>query len=515
MHMHSLTHRRHLPIAVLLTAALLVGIFSVPHYGISWDEADIYRYSQYALDAYRFLLHPVALPKFDTNLNLYGPGYFILANVVARVFVAAIPAWSPITAWHIVYFLTFLAGALTLYLLSIRWMNDLSALGVTLLFLSQPLLWGHAFINPKDIPYMAFFTATIYSGFKMTDDFAAAGRAQPSLIIAAVLLGLTSSFRVAGPWAGLIVLGYAVHKLGRGAIAPAAAYLGVALMTTYLAWPALWAAPVRRYLESLQTMTKFPFPQAILFASQVYDARELPRSYFPTVLAIQLTEPVLVLIVAGLGITVLPSLRGKMTGPFALFLVWFLIPALVVIAAGTPLYDNARQLFFLLPPLFILAGVALERILSFLARWPGRAALLAIVAMPGILAGIILHPYEYVYYNALVGGTGGAYRHYEMDYWATSFKEITNHLNSTAPRGAEVLVYAPGPAFNVERYARPDIHVLEPQAQGAPNYQYVLLLLRGDVDERNCAEGSAIYSVGRAGATFSVLKTLADGTECN
>ena len=31
-----------------------------------------------------------------------------------------------------------------------------------LLFASQPLIWGHSFINSKDLPFMVFFLASIY-----------------------------------------------------------------------------------------------------------------------------------------------------------------------------------------------------------------------------------------------------------------------------------------------------------------------------------------------------------------
>ena len=38
-----------------------------------------------------------------------------------------------------------------------------------LLFSTQPLFWGHAFINPKDIPFMAFFLASVSLGLYMVD----------------------------------------------------------------------------------------------------------------------------------------------------------------------------------------------------------------------------------------------------------------------------------------------------------------------------------------------------------
>src|ERR1700690_4402424 len=134
-------YSKHIPVFLLLITALLIGFFTVKDYGESWDEADIYRYGDYALNAYRYILHPQDLPAFNTNLNLYGPAYYLATDLLARLFRLVIPVWSLVNAWHFVYFLTFLECALVIYLLSKRLMKEPAALGVVLLFLSQPLLW--------------------------------------------------------------------------------------------------------------------------------------------------------------------------------------------------------------------------------------------------------------------------------------------------------------------------------------------------------------------------------------
>ncbi len=511
--MQAILPRKHLPITVLLAAALVLGVFTAGDYGESWDEADIYRYSEYATQAYRFFLHPADLPAFDTNLNLYGPAYYVAAGLIANGFMALHPAWSQINAWHFTYFLTFLAGALALYLLCTRWMSELAALGAALLFLSQPLLWGHAFINPKDIPFMTIFTAAVYSGFKMVDGRQASPLISPRLLVAAVLLGLTVSFRVVGPLAGLIVLGYAAHRLGRRVIAPAAVYLGIAAITTYLAWPYLWGAPVAGYITSLQTMTEFPFVSNILFNGRIYKADELPGMYFPTFLGIQLTETALILICGGIALSARLFVRSRLAGPLTLFLVWFVSPAALIIAARVPLYDNARQLYFLLPPLFVLAGLCLDGLFALLTRPAIQAGILFIAALPGILLAIRLHPYEYVYYNSLVGGTGGAYRRFETDYWGISFREVAEYLNSSAPQGSSVLVF--GPDQILKQYLRPDIGIEVPPESPPAAHDFVAMQTRANIDERHCGDTETVYSVGRRGAIFSFLKRIPIGVGCN
>ena len=505
-------YSKHFPIFLLLITALLVGFFTVKDYGESWDEADIYRYGDYAINAYRFILHPQDLPAFNTNLNLYGPAYYLAADLLAHLFKLAVPFWSLINAWHFVYFLTFLECALVVYLLSRRWMNNTAAFGVVLLFLTQPLLWGHAFINPKDIPFMAFFTTSIYTGLGMVDQYIDSLKRNRTVILAGILLGFTSSFRVVGPFAGLLVLGYAVYKLRSKAILLAVLYLGIAAITTYLTWPYLWGSLVPHYIESLKTMSQFPFATDILFGGKLYKADNIPNTYFPTILGIQLTEPALLLMGLGLITSIFFLFKKESAEPFFLFLGWFLIPTLVIIATGSPLYDNARQLYFLFPPLFILMGIAIEKIFAFLTHPVGRTVFLLIAALPGILVAARLHPYEYIYYNAFVGGTGGAYRNFEMDYWGISFKDITEKINSVAPRNARVLVY--GPEQIVEQYARPDIHVFIPEQQPTTTYDYVAFLTRENLDERRCKGAETIYSIDRRGAILSVLKSIPIGTDC-
>ena len=510
--MNRLRLQKHLPIVLLLAAALVIGIVSVPDYGESWDEADIRRYSEYAINAYAFLLHPGDLPQFETNLNLYGPGYFAAAGLLTRLIAGIAPSLSTTTAWHAVYFITFLTGVLLVYLLALRWMGNLAAFGAALLFITQPLLWGHAFINPKDTPFLTFFLATLYFGFRMVDSGGATARISADLVIAAVLLGLTGSLRVLGPLAGAIVLVYAGYKWRSKAAIPGSIYLVLAGLAFYLCWPYLWAAPVSRFLESLSTMADFPFNSPILFEGQLYDANRLPVVYFPMLLGIQLTESAILLIAAGLVVSIVAFISGANRGPLLLFLAWFLLPTVFILAWRNPLYDNARQLYFLLPPLFIAAGMALDRLLLCFRRPLLQGAILLGVALPGVLIGARLHPYEYVYYNAFVGGTGGAFRDYEMDYWGTSFDEISRHMNATIPLGSKVLVY--GPEQIVAARARPDVQVFISRENADRGYDYVVLLTRANADQHLCRKAETIFSVGRRGAVFSELRSIPVGTIC-
>ncbi len=505
-------YREHLPILIVLIGALLVGIFTVRDYGESWDEADNFRYADYALQSYAYFFHPRDLQPFNTDLNLKGPAYFMAAELGSRLLTRLVPAWSPTDGRHFVDFLAFLACALVIYLLAKRWLSGLAAFGAAVLFLTQPLLWGHAFINPKDIPFMTLFAASILAGLNLVDAYAARHTWWPVLLLAAILLGVTASVRVIGPLAGLIVLGYGLWKIGRRASLPVVPYALIAVLTGYVSWPYLWSNPVGHYIETVRTMSEFPFATFILFWGHLYKAADLPRSYFPTLLALQLTEPMLVLLAVGVVACAWLWSRKQYREPAALFLAWFLVPALLIVGLGSPIYDNGRQLYFLLPPLFILAGIGLERLFK-LASYPAvHAAILLAAVLPGLLLAVRLHPYEYVYYNALIGGTGGAFRKFEMDYWGTSLKEMTQYINETAPRDARVLVF--GPQQIVAHYARSDITAAIPSEDGDTGYSYAVFLTRENLDQRRCKGAETIYEIGRRGALFAVLKSIPEGAVC-
>jgi len=103
------------------------------------------------------------------------------------------------------------------------------------------------------------------------------------------------------------------------------------------------------------------------------------------------------------------------------------------IYVGPYLYDEIRHFLFIIPPLICIAGLALNWTLERLLTKPvvGRFALAALVVYLILQVRIMwmLHPYEYTYFNRLIGGIEGASKNgYEAEYWTTSYKEGVEKL---------------------------------------------------------------------------------------
>jgi len=209
-------------------------------------------------------------------------------------------------------------------------------------------------------------------------------------------------------------------------------------------------------VRSLDFMAVFPWNDPVLFRGVLIRATELPWDYSLTQFALQLTLPALVLGLVG-GVWALFHSRGdrEQTAELCLLWIWLATPFVMTIAGDVNVYDNARQLMFALPPLFVLAGVGFQLVTDRLPIRPIRVGLALALLIPGVVAIFQLHPYEYIYYNELAGGVGGASRRFEMDYWGTGFREAMLYLDTIAPESATYSVL--GSVRSAQPFARPDM----------------------------------------------------------
>jgi hypothetical protein len=510
---------------------LLIGAFIAHDYGISYDEPDYFLYAQNTVDAYKSLFALAYTPVFGPHdLPNYGPAFIIFPELAIRFLKLIFPNILAADVWHFSYFLLFQLGGLSLYALARRWFNSWSAWGVLLLYTSQPLLWGHAFINPKDIPFMVFCLITIWSGLRLADALGAQNRdasfhlsknrplprfalkdslpflRSPQLILAGILFGLTMSIRLLGPLPGLIVILYLVLTMGESSLSIIAAYIICAGVTMFITWPALWPNPIGHWLDSLVLMVNFPWPGRVLFNGAYYDADKLPISYLPALLNIQLTEPLLILIYPGLAALIFFSLHKRIKlDLFLVLVIGALLPLTGLILSRATMYDNFRQILFLIPPLLLLAGLVLEVVFSILKPLALRILLLIALAFPGFYAIALLHPYQYVYYNSLVGGVAGASRRFDLDYWFTSYRETALWLNENIPQNANVT--GDGPIDLLYTYLRSDLNPENKADLNEPD-DYFVATTRYNHDLTLFPDANVIHSIERLEADLCVIKQL-------
>ncbi len=152
---------------------IAVGVLTVHEYGLSVDEPNNFQYAADTLDAYPSFFGTLYEPAYSSTFDGHGPAFIAIAALSVRAIQGVFPnVFSP-DLWHFSYFLTFQFTGLCLYWLTKRWFSKWTAWGILILFSTQPLLMGHAFINPKDIPFMFLFTFSLVTGFSLVDNMKA------------------------------------------------------------------------------------------------------------------------------------------------------------------------------------------------------------------------------------------------------------------------------------------------------------------------------------------------------
>jgi hypothetical protein len=639
----------YFPILLLLVVNLIVGALIFSSYGESWDEQLRYQYGERSRAAYR--------GEGKNLIDEKGAFYVMIASLGADLMRKINPSWQTIQAWHFIHFLSFLLGIFFVYKICLKLVGKWAALGVAVLFNTSPLLWGHAFINPKDIPFMSFFLGSVALGIDMADDhanqpgngkplptlspgeeiratfqnelaagnerrrkilagiivitlailvglailqkpllsqmsqwiqaayrsespellnqifnrlaenrgsvpveqytqkaeqfverslviltmlwiglfitltwimlpkisrtawktfgvpfFQQAGKSMlnPRVILAGIFLGLSTSIRVLGPASGLLVGLYFILKTKWRALPVLFAYITVAILATYLTWPYLWDALIRNFLHSLTIASDYPWEGNVRFQGIDYPINAVPRRYLPVLLTLQTPEVILALFLLGL-IVAGYKLYTKQPGDklILLAMLWFFAPLLAVIAFQPTLYDNFRQFLFILPAAYLFVALGLDFLLSKIKRQGFQVLLILVLVIPNLHWLVQLHPYQYIYYNSLVGNAGGAFRQFETDYWATSYREAIQFLNETAPTEATVQVV--GPSHIVAHYARPDLKITDysaknPQEPARPFY--TIIYTRYDKDLNLFPQAELIEQVERDGAILAVIKLV-------
>jgi hypothetical protein len=231
------------------------------------------------------------------------------------------------------------------------------------------------------------------------------------------------------------------------------------------------------------------------------DSESIPRSYLPVLVMVQLTETTLLLILIG----IFSMLKKFSWDLIALIVIWFALPAAGIILMRVSLYNNFRQVFFILPPLFLMAGLGLDWLLTLIWRPVTRFLLLLLIILPGLYANITLYPYQYIYYNQLVGGVSGAYRVFELDYWSLAFKEAQTYINQTAGVNANIFVGDSKPS--AQTFARPDLifNAYGGRRRNWEKYDFIIVSTAENSDEK-FAQFPTVFVVERDGVPLAYVK---------
>lgn len=500
---------------------MLLVLVTFRDYGIPSDEQAWDGYGALLLNYYRTGggdLHAINY----WNWHWYG-GLFHLVNA----WVASQVTMPPHEVSHLLVAITGLLGIAGCWRIGHRVSGPRAGLlGASLLTLT-PLYFGQMFTNAKDVPFAAAYIWAVAAVIEAAGDFPDMSRGRAVRI--GLLTGLALGIRVGGilvlGYLGLAILAYGLLSGPRGRItrvkpliARGAIVAVVAYVVMLACWPYAQHSPVTGPWHALRMFAHFDQDLPMRFAGRTVFSDALPRWYAPWYLAVCLPEPVLLLLAAA----IVQAWRARRLAipvvlRYGVLLAAAVLPVLLVTAMRSTLYNGIRHLIFILPPLAVVAGLALDRLIPQVSRRQRTAAFglagLWLIWHLGLM--VRLHPYEYVYANGLTGGIRHASAGYEMDYWGESLKDAAGQLAAYVrdhpPRPARVArVFVCPNAYSARPFLSPQLITTDQRTDA----DYVLATICSTCPG---SAGREVARVDRCGVTLTrVLATRSEserGTE--
>ena len=466
----------------ILAMAVVIGLATAGHYGMTIDEFNTDDYGPKALAWYASgFTDRSHFETVEFSLWYYGPWFQILTALVQSLRLA-----EPVTVRHAMTFLIGITGLATLLPIARFSVGRWAGPAALILCLITGYLYGGLFFSPIDVPFLAAMGLATLAIVLM------ARQVVPTWS-ATICAGLATGLAIGTRTGGIITHAYLVGAMalcglealalnGRAARSQlwaiairAAAVIAIGWVVAVALWPWLQIGnPLDQfriaYLHFANISEQFGFAH---WGDEVQTGA-LPWSYIPAQWLARLPVGFLGLLALALVFAFHRTFRSLRTSlalavdqgalglrhPVLLLarsrrilLLWaaaFAPVGFLVIQRAT-LYDGVRHTLFVIPMLALLAGWAFVHLLRSLSRAWTAIAMLSAVYVGAVVSDLArLHPLEYVAMNAFAGGTSGACGRFELDYWGAAATEALRRLEhrldsneTSAPNPPSILICVP------------------------------------------------------------------------
>jgi hypothetical protein len=465
--------KKHIAFLLFTLFIIIIGLCVFRDYGVSWDEE-----AQIELGRVNYSYISRGNPTLlSYPYRYYGP---FVSTIVWRLTVN-LPDPAMIYYRHLATFIIFVMGMIALYGLAYRlFRNSWWSLLTVILLILSPRIFGDSFYNPKDIPFLSFYTIALLS-LVIFVDYVWKGKQWINKIgavsISAIACAMAVDIRLPGMVLVLItsILLISIFlrnpKRWKDVGILLISYLTLTFGFIILFWPILWHDPFHELINAYINMSHYPWNVDVLYRGQMINSSKLPWHYIPTWILI--STPLLQLGGFTLGILYMltsvikkgifnnsakfSSFSNKVTvDSFAWFAVFgsLVIPLAVIIILHSVVYDSWRQMFFIYPSMLLIAVYGLKTVYGYLSNQFNHSGWLKIIACAILVVGIWepldfiikYHPHENVFFNVFAGKPSTLRQKYELDYWGLSYKQGIDYILAHDPTSKISLAYNDSPA---------------------------------------------------------------------
>lgn len=403
----------------LLLILLFVGLIIVVYkdYGISWDEP---YYLDYGKKYVSYFFDPEKIrTELDKNHSLAHGAIF---DVIYYLPIKALHLENSFEFLHLekAFYSSLVLVFVFFATLTIS-KNHLASLIAVLLMIATPRWFGDIFDNHVDGVSAIIYAALIFLSLKLLS--VDKEKFIKYFIVFALVSTIAFSHRVILFFLPLLTLALLFFKSYKNKTAEflklTLIFSAIFVSTLLVIDPAVRSYGLNGLFGKLYYSARYVYGRTNLFNGIFYGARNLPWYYLPTWIAI--TTPIVTVVLFLLGSF---GILGRLNKISIFLLVSFYAPLILAMVLRPVMYDGWRQFLFLAVPLNMIATLGVGQLIY--KKW---VLLVILVLLGNVMINMMrLHPYEYVYFNSLVGGLKGAYGKYETDYWGKSYKEAVEWL---------------------------------------------------------------------------------------
>tara|TARA_B100000886_G_scaffold234593_1_gene164065 strand:- start:207 stop:1802 length:1596 start_codon:yes stop_codon:yes gene_type:complete len=335
---------------------------------------------------------------------------------------------------HFVVFLFFFISGIFFYLILRKIIDSdiFSSLGA-IFYLTYPYLFGQSMFSPKDIPFLSVWLVCTYLSFNSIKNLILENAIKSKeILLISFLTAFLFSIRIAGI---LILIQYFVlfflflnnYKINiinfiRKLKFKILLLILSLIIFTYLLNPIFWIDP-SFFIETIKINAgHFNNVGTNTFGRIMY-SKDLPSTYLPIWFLVKI--PLLIII----GIILIPFSEKKIFENKeksiyygCILITTFLIP-LILILKKVHLYDEIRQVMFLVPFIFILGLVSI-----FIISKKFYIFATIIMIFFFVAENIKINPYQYVWFN-LPSRLVDITNKFELEYQGISGREIAKYLS--------------------------------------------------------------------------------------
>lgn len=415
----------------------ITAICVLKDYGLNWDEEAQWKVNGDIV--FNYIFNGGKTQLLESNEKYHGPA-FELALIFIEKIMQLKDTRDVYLMRHAVTFLTFFISVIVFYFLCKHIFKNwkLALLGCIFLVMS-PRIFADSFYNSKDAVFLSLFIISMYALLIFHQK-----QTYRSALLYALICAFTIDTRILGIILPLISLGfigleflYSFLYKKKPDIHYGSVFLfgGCLLVFVILFWPVLWEGPLYHFKKAFIEMSKYHWEGYVLYRGAYFKVTNLPWHYLPVWIGITTPLPYLIFFAVGLFIIT----KQVISKPFdfsshkreqLLFLICLFLPILMVIVLKSVVYDAWRHVFFIYPSLIIIALYGVKYLYVLTGKKQQLFfTLLAFIIMFQVLVMIQLHPYQYVYFNAMAGKDMKDIKaNYDLDYYGISSKQALDYL---------------------------------------------------------------------------------------